>query len=138
MRQLTRRGPVFIADRLGMQPSTVGRVLRRHRVPLLRDVDPITGTVIRATRKSVTRYEHDHPGSLIHIDVKKLGRVPDGGGWRAHGRSEQVRGRGIGYDFVHSAIDDHSRLAAIAHHGHIALLSADRPSGAAARGCHDR
>ncbi len=45
------------------------------------------------------------------MDVKKLGRIPDGGGWRAHGRSEQVRGRGIGFDYVHSMIDDHSRLA---------------------------
>ncbi|MCK8468746.1 IS481 family transposase [Microbacterium sp. KSW4-16] len=111
MRHLTRRGPVFIASRLGMQPSTVGRVLRRHQAPLLREVDPVTGTVIRATRRSANRYEHDHPGSLIHIDVKKLGRIPDGGGWRAHGRSETVRGRGIGYDYVHTVIDDHSRLA---------------------------
>jgi len=94
-----------------MQPSTVGRVLRRHHVPLLREIDPATGTVIRATRRSVRRYEHDHPGSLIHIDVKKLGRIPDGGGWRAHGRSEKVRARGIGYDYVHTVIDDHSRLA---------------------------
>ena len=111
MRALTRRGPVFIAGKLGMPASTVGRVLRRHHVPLLRELDPVTGTVIRAARRSANRYEHDHPGSLIHIDVKKLGRIPDGGGWRAHGRSEQVRGRGIGYDYVHAAIDDHSRVA---------------------------
>ncbi|WP_194396333.1 IS481 family transposase [Microbacterium atlanticum] len=111
MRHLTRRGPVFIAGRLGMHASTVGRVLRRHRTPLLRELDPVTGTVIRATRRSANRYEHDHPGSLIHVDVKKLGRIPDGGGWRAHGRSEEVRGRGIGYDYVHAAIDDHSRVA---------------------------
>lgn len=50
------------------------------------------------------------PRSLVHIDVKKLGRIPDGGGWRAHGRSENVRGRGIGNDYIHTAIDDHSRL----------------------------
>lgn len=111
MREFTRRGPVFIAGRLGMQPSTVGRVLHRHEVPLLRELDPVTGTVIRASRRSMNRYEHDHPGSLVHIDVKKLGRIPDGGGWRAHGRSEQARGRGVGYDYVHAAIDDHSRLA---------------------------
>lgn len=116
MRHLTRRGPVFIADRMGMHPSTVGRVLRRHQVPLLRDTDPVTGAVIRATRRSAQRYEHDHPGSLLHIDVKKLGRVPDGGGWRAHGRSERVRGRGIGYDYVHTAIDDHSRVAYVEPH----------------------
>lgn len=111
MRALTRRGPVFIAGKLGMHASTVGRVLRRHHTPLLRELDPVTGTVIRSSRRSARRYEHDHPGSLIHIDVKKLGRIPDGGGWRAHGRSEQVRSRGIGYDYVHAAIDDHSRVA---------------------------
>lgn len=111
IRHLTHRGPVFIAAQLGMQASTVGRVLARHHTPLLRETDPVTGTVIRAPRHSARRYEHDHPGSLIHIDVKKLGRIPDGGGWRAHGRSETVRGRGIGYDYVHTVIDDHSRLA---------------------------
>jgi transposase InsO family protein len=110
MRELARRGPVFIARRLGMQASTVGRILSRHHVPLLSELDPVTGAPIRAPRLSATRYEHDHPGALIHIDVKKLGRIPDGGGWRAHGRSEQARGRGIGYDFVHAAIDDHSRV----------------------------
>jgi transposase InsO family protein len=57
------------------------------------------------------RYERDRPGELVHVDVKKLGRIPDGGGWRAHGRREEVRGRGIGYDYVHSMVDDHSRLA---------------------------
>lgn len=62
-------------------------------------------------RRSAQRYEQDHPGALIHIEVKKLGRIPDGGGRRAHGRSEKVRGRGIGYDYVHTAIDDHSRVA---------------------------
>ena len=103
MRHLTRRGPVFIAGKLGLHASTVGRVLHRHRTPLLRELDPVTGTIIRAARRSAQRYEHDHLGSLIHVDVKKLGRIPDGGGWRAHGRSEQVRGRGIGYDSASEA-----------------------------------
>lgn len=115
MRHLTRRGPVFIADKLGLQASTVGRVLRRHRVPLLRELDPVSGAMIRATRRTAQRYEHDHPGSLIHVDVKKLGRIPDGGGWRAdptqssavHRTSHQR----VGYDYVHTVIDDHSRLA---------------------------
>lgn len=110
-RMLCRRGPVWIGRHLGLAPSTVGRVLARHRVPLLRECDPLTGQPIRATRASAARYEHPYPGSLVHVDVKKLGRIPDGGGWRAHGRSEEVRGRGIGYDYVHTAIDDHSRLA---------------------------
>ncbi len=112
MRHLTRRGPMLIAGKLGLQASTVGRVLRRHEVPLLRELDPVTGTVIRATRRSAKRYEHDHPGSLIHVDVKKLGRIPDGGGWRLHGRGERPnRHRGAGYDYVHTVIDDHSRVA---------------------------
>ncbi|GAA1778082.1 hypothetical protein GCM10009768_03390 [Leucobacter iarius] len=112
MRHFTRRGPVFIAGKLGMHASTVGRVLRRHRVPLLRELDPVTGTRIRAERRSARRYEHDHPGSLVHIDVKKLGRIPDGGWWRMHSRGERPnRKRGLGYDYVHTVIDDHSRVA---------------------------
>jgi transposase InsO family protein len=115
MRHLTRRGPVFIAGKLGMQASTVGRVLRRHQTPLLWELDPVTGTVIRATRRSATRYEHDHPGSLIHVDVKKLGRIPDGGGWRADPTQSSAVHRTshhkAGYDYVHTVIDDHSRVA---------------------------
>jgi transposase InsO family protein len=72
--------------------------------------DPVTGVLIRAGRSSAVRYEKDRPGQLLHVDVKKLGRIPDGGGWRAHGRCEQVRGRGIGYDYVHVCIDDHTRI----------------------------
>lgn len=117
MRELTRRGPVFIAHRLGMQASTVGRVLRRHGAPLLRELDPVTGAVIRASRRSANRYEHDYPGSLLHVDVKKLGRIPDGGGWRAHGRRARPATKpGLGYDYVHSAIDDHSRVAYLEIH----------------------
>lgn len=112
VRALTRRGPAFIAGKLGMHASTVGRVLRRHHTPLLRELDPVTGIRIRAERRSANRYEHEYPGSLIHIDVKKLGRIPDGGGWRLHGRSERPnRKRGQGYDYVHTVIDDHSRVA---------------------------
>jgi transposase InsO family protein len=118
MRELTRRGPVFIVGKLGLQASTVGRVLHRHHMPLLRELDPVTGAVIRATRRSAARYEHDHPGSLIHVDVKKLGRIPDGGGWRLHGRGERPnRKQGLGYDYVHTVIDDHSRLAYAEIHG---------------------
>lgn len=95
----------------GVPPRTISRILLRHQVPPLAWLDPVTGALIRATRATTNRYEHEHPGALIHVDVKKLGRIPDGGGWRAHGRSEEVRGRGIGYDYVHAAVDDHSRLA---------------------------
>jgi len=114
-RMLTRGGPLTIARVVGVPASTVGRVLARYRVPLLRECDPVTGQVIRARRRSANRYEHPHPGSLIHVDVKKLGRIPDGGGWRALGREATVAHKHkkvlIGYDYVHAAIDDHSRLA---------------------------
>lgn len=106
-----RRGQDWLGPELGMAPRTVARILRRHRVPYLRECDPMTGEVIRASKTTGIRYERERPGELVHMDVKKLGRIPDGGGWRAHGRSEEVRGRGIGYDYVHSVVDDHSRLA---------------------------
>lgn len=75
----------------------------------------MTGRVIRASKQTAVRYERSRPGELVHIDVKKLGRIPDGGGWRAHGRAAgdtaaHKRAR-IGFDYVHSMIDDHSRLA---------------------------
>lgn len=111
LRRTQRRGQDWIGPELGLAPRTVSAILRRHRVPYLRECDPLTGEVIRASRTTPRRYERDHPGELVHVDVKKIGRIPDGGGWRAHGRSEQVRGRGIGYDYVHAAVDDHSRLA---------------------------
>jgi len=59
----------------------------------------------------VVRYQREHPGELVHLDVKKLGRIPDGGGHRVHGRADGARGRGIGYDYIHSAVDDRSRVA---------------------------
>lgn len=98
-RMLARRGPVWIGHHLGLPASTVGRVLARHRTALLRECDPLTGALIRATRRSANRYEHPHPGSLVHVDVKKLGRIADGGGWRVHGRAERLNDkRGLGYD----------------------------------------
>lgn len=84
------------------------------RAALLRDCDPMTGAVIKASKATARRYERDRPGELVHVDVKKLGRIPDGG--RAHGRSEEVRGRGVGYDYVDSMVDDHSRLAYLESH----------------------
>jgi len=110
-RMRDRSGPDALAADLGVPARTVTRVLRRRGMPLLRDLDPLTGQQIRASKATTVRYERDRPGELVHMDVKKLGRIPDGGGWRAHGRSEQVRGRGIGFDYVHSMVDDHSRLA---------------------------
>ena len=104
LRRSRRWGPDRIAGHLDQSRSTVHRVLVRRGLNRLDRFDAQTGRVIR-------RYEHDHPGSLVHVDVKKLGRIPRGGGWRAHGRSEAVRGRGIGYAYIHAAVDDHSRLA---------------------------
>jgi transposase InsO family protein len=105
-------GPVRLAALLGLPASTIGEVLRRSGMPRLADVDRLTGELLRARKHSEIRFEHDRPGSLLHIDVKKLGRIPDGGGWRVHGRTIDVgRHSKLGWDFVHVAIDDHSRLA---------------------------
>ena len=86
-----------------MPRSTVYGVLRRHGMSRLSHTDRTSGVVIR--------YERERPGELVHLDVKKLGRIPDGGGHRVHGRAKGTRGRGIGYDYVHSAVDDRSRVA---------------------------
>lgn len=110
-RLLERHGPLRIAATTGIPARTVSRILNRYQLPPLAWLDPITGATIRAGRATAVRYERATPGELVHVDVKKLGRIPDGGGWRAHGRSEAVRGRGIGFDYVHAVIDDHSRLA---------------------------
>ncbi len=109
-----RAGPDLIGAELGVPARTVSRVLARRGVPHLRDCDPMTGALIRASKHSAVRYERGRPGELVHMDVKKLGRIPDGGGWRAHGRGcapDRERKRGNGLDFVHSLVDDHSRLA---------------------------
>ena len=115
LRQATRRGQDWIGAELAIPPRTVSAILRRHQVPYLRDCDPLTGQLIRATKTTTIRYERERPGELIHMDVKKIGRIPDGGGWKAHGRSmgssSAARKARIGYDYVHSAVDDHSRLA---------------------------
>jgi hypothetical protein len=74
----------------------------------------MTGEVIRSSKQTAERYERDRPGELVHMDVKKLGKIPDGGGWRApRPAATQAKGKRdkIGYDYVHSLIDDHSRLA---------------------------
>jgi transposase InsO family protein len=103
-RRRHRQGPHRLAWRLGMARSTVYGVLRRHGQSRLAYTDRASGVVVR--------YQREHPGELVHIDVKKLGRIPDGGGHRAHGRAASTpRGLGIGYDYLHSAVDDRSRVA---------------------------
>ncbi|MFP5070875.1 IS481 family transposase [Pseudonocardia nantongensis] len=116
LRRTRHRGPVFLAGELGLVASTVGRILARHNVPALSATDPITGVAVRR-RRGGRRYERSRPGELLHIDVKKLGRIPDGGGWRLLGRGATVAHRHkktpTGYDFLHVAVDDHSRVAYI-------------------------
>jgi transposase InsO family protein len=110
-----RRGPDWLGPELGVPARTVSRILRRHGLPRLAECDPLTGQVIRASKTTAVRYERDRPGELVHMDVKKIGRIPNGGGWRAHGRAAGSTARDrktkIGYDYVHSLVDDHSRLA---------------------------
>ncbi|GAB3681861.1 IS481 family transposase [Saccharopolyspora tripterygii] len=118
VRVLRRWGPARIAGLLGLNPSTVHRVLTRYNIARLRHLDRATGRVVR-------RYEHATPGELVHVDIKKLGNIPDGGGHRAVGRQAGTRHRTrtpgktldhngnshVGYSYLHNAVDDHSRLA---------------------------
>jgi transposase InsO family protein len=107
LRQKFKQGPARIGGQLGVAASTVHRVLVRRAINRLAWMDRPTGRVIR-------RIHTDRPGELIHVDVKKLGRIPDGGGWWARGRAETRPGkerRSRGMSYVHSAIDAYSRLA---------------------------
>jgi transposase InsO family protein len=110
-----RDGPDVLGPKVGVPARTVSRILRRHGVPYLRECDPMTGEVIRSSKQTAVRYERQRPGELAHMDVKKLGKIPDGGGWRAHGRAATVDHRHkkakVGYDYVHSLVDDYTRLA---------------------------
>jgi len=115
LRRQQRCGPEWIGAELGVAARTVSRVLVRHGMPRLASLDPITGEVIRASKVTAVRYEREQPGDLVHMDVKKLGRIPDGGGWKAHGRGagsiKRDRNTTVGFDYVHSLVDDHSRFA---------------------------
>ena len=118
LRLRLREGPVQLSCRLGIAPSTVHRILTDARLNRLSHVD-------RATREPVRRYEHDYPGAMLHVDVKRLGNIPDGGGWRYVGRQQGARNRAatldkprnkyrdplMGKAYVHTVIDDHSRVA---------------------------
>ena len=116
LRQRERRGRDWVAAELNVSARTVSRVLARHDAPRLCDLDSITGELLRGSRRTTIRYERDRPGELVHMDVKKLGRIPDGGGWRSEGQTtlnhrSRDRGTRVGYDYVHSLVDDYSRLA---------------------------
>jgi transposase InsO family protein len=118
VRVLRRWGPARIGYHLGLNPSTVHRVLTRYGVARLAHLDRGSGRVIR-------RYERAAPGELVHVDIKKLGNIPDGGGHRMVGRQVGQRhrtrtpgktldGNGnshVGYSYLHNAVDDYSRLA---------------------------
>jgi transposase InsO family protein len=110
-----RRGQDWLAGELGVPARTISRVLRRHDLPRLCTLDPLTGELIRSSKMTARRYERQRPGELVHMDVKKIGRIPDGGGWRSRGREAANqngrKSRRVGYDYVHSVVDDHSRLA---------------------------
>ncbi len=103
-------GPAALAGLLQLPASGIGAVLRRWQLPHPGQVDRLTGEIVRR-RATDVRYERDRPGELLHVDVKKLGKVPDGGGWRVHGREVDDGRRGRGWDFVHVAVDDRTRIA---------------------------
>jgi transposase InsO family protein len=111
--RFTRRwGPHRIGYHLGIPRSTVGRVLTRYRMPKLTDIDRSTGLPVR--RSTPVRYEMTAPGQLVHVDIKKLGRIPDGGGHRMLGQQAGKRNnkkQGRGYAYLHHAVDDYSRVA---------------------------
>ena len=101
-----RYGPDRLGPLLGLPPSTVHRVLARRGFSRLRDADRVTAAPVR--------YQACHPGALLHQDHKKLGRIPDGGGWRVLGRSTETRRRaGSGYDHLEVVIDDASRYTVV-------------------------
>ncbi|MFV0133980.1 IS481 family transposase [Streptomyces sp. HMX87] len=105
VRVLRRWGPARIAHLLHLVPSTVHRVLTRYGLARLAHLDRATGRVIR-------RYERDKPGELVHVDIKKLGNIPDGGGHKVLGRQAgRAKRSSVGYSYLHTAVDDHSRLA---------------------------
>jgi transposase InsO family protein len=104
LRQARKLGPARLAGIVGVPASTVHRVLVRHGLNRLRWMDRPTGRPIR-------RIETTRPGELVHIDVKKLARIPDGGGHRVHGRRTEVLHKRVGYTHIHTAIDAYSRLA---------------------------
>jgi len=119
LRRQHKVGPVQLIPNLAeegitLPASTIYRILARYGVSRLRDLD-VDGQDLR---EPVQRYEWDHPGDMVHVDVKKIGRIPDGGGWAVHGRGSaqhkatgraKTAGARAGYVYLHSAVDDHSR-----------------------------
>jgi transposase InsO family protein len=110
LRRRHQLGPARLAPRVGVPASTFHRVLQRHGVSRLSDLDRKGGRVIR-------RIETSRPGELVHIDVKKQAKIPKGGGWKVKGVEAKSKKNGkagrprVGYAFIHSAVDAHSRIA---------------------------
>lgn len=105
LRRRFRWGADHIAHETGLAASTVQSILNAAGCGRLDHGD-------RATAVPVHRYQRDRPGELIHVDVKKISGIPDGGGWRVHGRGNDnyKRSRQVGYRFIHTALDDRTRL----------------------------
>ena len=106
LRHQHRWGADHIAHEVGLAASTVQSVLRAEGLGRLDRGD-------RATAERPRRYQRDQPGELVHVDVKKLSGIPDGGGWRIHGRGNAptVKRSSVGYRFIHTAVDDRTRVA---------------------------
>ena len=104
LRRSRKLGPARLSGIVGVPASTVHRVLVRHGVNRLRWTDRPTGRPIR-------RIQTHRCGELVHIDVKKLARVPAGGGHKMRGRAATRNRPGLGYTHIHTAIDAYSRLA---------------------------
>jgi transposase InsO family protein len=106
MRKRHRWGADHIGHELGLAASTTQSILRAEGVGRLDRDD-------RATREPVQRYERERAGELVHVDVKKVARIPEGGGWRSHGRGNDGYGghSRAGYAYIHTAIDDRTRIA---------------------------
>lgn len=105
--------PLGLAAVTGVPARTCARIVARRGLPRLADVDRLTGEPRRRGPVTTVRYERERPGELVHVDVKKVARVPDGGGWRARGAGElRHEGRGGGgYACLRVAVDDRSRVA---------------------------
>lgn len=114
-RRLFRKGPEWISAQLGVPARTVSRILRRHQMPYLWELDLVTGAEVRTSKRTQNRYEKSSPGELVHMDTKKIAVIPEGGGsiqlGRPGYRTETRKKAKPGYEYVHSVIDDHSRFA---------------------------
>lgn len=102
--------PLALAAETGVPARTCARIVARSGLPRLADVDRVTGEVRRRGPVTPVRYERERPGELLHVDVKRVARIPDGGGWRAD-PSSAPRGSGAGWAYLHVAVDDRSRVA---------------------------